>query len=72
MLQALPPTVELDLGDGVTALCFHGSPSSNEQGIYSATPDETLEQMLGDASNRSCSAATPTSRCCAASSTRWS
>ena len=48
VLQALPATVELDLGDGVTALCFHGSPTSNEQGIYSATPDETLEEILGD------------------------
>ena len=48
VLEALPATVELDLGDGRSALCFHGSPSSNEEGIYSVTPDETLERILGD------------------------
>lgn len=49
VMRGFSPTVELDLGDGETALCFHGSPSSNEEGIYSVTPDETLEQILGDA-----------------------
>jgi predicted phosphodiesterase len=49
VMRSLPTTVELDLGDGLGALCFHGSPSSNEEGIYSITPDETLEQILGDA-----------------------
>ena len=48
VLRGFPTTVELDLGDGVTALCFHGSPSSNMDGIYSATPDEAVEQILGD------------------------
>jgi predicted phosphodiesterase len=49
VLEGLPATVDLDLGDGLSALCFHGSPSSNEEGIYSVTPDETLERILGDA-----------------------
>ena len=31
-MRGFPPTVDLDLGDGVTALCFHGSPSSNDGG----------------------------------------
>ena len=39
-MRGFVPTVDLDLGDGVTALCFHGSPSSNMDGIYSVTPDE--------------------------------
>ncbi len=41
-------TVELDLGGGETALCFHGSPSSNVEGIYSDTPEQELAQLLGD------------------------
>ena len=47
-IRGFSPTVELDLGDGDTALCFHGSPSSNMVGIYSSTPDEVLRQILGD------------------------
>ncbi len=48
-MRGFSKTVDLDLGDGVTALCFHGSPSSNMEGIYSTTPDESLDQILGDA-----------------------
>jgi predicted phosphodiesterase len=48
VLDGLPATVEVDLGDGLRAVCFHGSPSSNEEGIYSVTPDETLEGILGE------------------------
>jgi putative phosphoesterase len=51
VMRSFLPTVELDLGDGATVLCFHGSPSSNTDGIYSVTPDETLAQFFGDASN---------------------
>ena len=47
-MRGFATTVELDLGDGATALCFHGSPTSNMEGIYSVTPDETVEQILGD------------------------
>ncbi len=48
LMRGFSPTVELDLGGGETALCFHGSPSSNMEWIYSVTPDETLSQILGD------------------------
>lgn len=48
-MRGFVPTVELDLGGGATALCFHGSPTSNLEGIYSVTPDEALEQILGAA-----------------------
>ena len=47
-MRAFSPTVELDLGDGEAALCFHGSPSSNMDGIYSVTSDDALAQILGD------------------------
>jgi predicted phosphodiesterase len=46
-LRSFAPTFELELGEGGTALAFHGSPSSNMDGIYSVTPDAALEQMLG-------------------------
>ena len=48
-MRSFAPTVELDLGGGETALCFHGSPSSNTEGLYSETPEETLAQFLSDA-----------------------
>ena len=51
-VRGYAPTVELDLGGGETALCFHGSPSSNTDGIYSVTPDDALARMLGDVSAR--------------------
>jgi len=46
-MRGFAATVELDLG-GEIALCFHGSPSSNMEGIFSVTSDETLAQFLGD------------------------
>ncbi len=52
LMRSFSPTVELDLGGGETALCFHGSPSSNMEGIYAVTPDETLTRILGDAQAR--------------------
>jgi predicted phosphodiesterase len=45
-VRTLPPTVELPLGDGVTLLCYHGSPLSNTDVITSTTPDDELERML--------------------------
>jgi len=47
-MRGFAATVELDLGDGETAFCFHGSPLSNTQGIFSDTPDATLARFLGD------------------------
>lgn len=52
LIREFAPTVELDVGGGETALCFHGSPTCNMDGIFSATPDETLSQFLGDARAR--------------------
>ena len=51
-MRAFEPTVELDLGGGETALCFHGSPSSHMDAIFSVTPDETLARFLGDTRQR--------------------
>ena len=49
-MRRVAPTVELDLGAGETALCFHGTPSCNTEGIYSATPDDgQLAELLADA-----------------------
>lgn len=38
--------IELDAGDGLRLLAFHGSPRSYEDFILSSTPDDELEQML--------------------------
>jgi putative phosphoesterase len=51
VLRGFAPTVELELGEE-TAFCFHGSPSSNMEGIYSVTPNDTLAQYLGDTADR--------------------
>ena len=48
LMRSFASTLEFDLDDGASAFCFHGSPSSNIEGIYSVTPDEALAQMLGD------------------------
>lgn len=47
-LRSFAPAFELDLGDGERALCFHGSPRSNEELIYATTPDDELEDLLGE------------------------
>ena len=47
LMRGFSPTVDLDLGGGGTALCFHGSPSSHMEGIYAITPEETLSGFLG-------------------------
>jgi putative phosphoesterase len=49
LMRGFARTVQLDLGDGVTALCFHGSPSSHMEGIYAVTPEETLAGYFGEA-----------------------
>jgi putative phosphoesterase len=38
--------IELDVGDGLRLLAFHGSPRSYEDFILASTPDEELTQML--------------------------
>jgi len=47
-LRTFVPTLELELGDGEPALCFHGSPRSNMELIYATTPDDELEGVLGE------------------------
>lgn len=53
LMECFVPTVDLDLGDGDTAFCFHGSPTSNMEGIYAVKPDDQqLARMLGEAHSR--------------------
>lgn len=40
-------TIELDLGNGRSLLCCHGSPRNNKEVILAATPDEELAEKLG-------------------------
>jgi predicted phosphodiesterase len=47
-LGSFRPLLELELDEGETALCFHGSPRSNEDKIVATTSDETLTEMLAD------------------------
>jgi putative phosphoesterase len=44
-MSAFEPQIELDVGP-VRTLLFHGSPRSNEDFIYSTTPDGELDEML--------------------------
>jgi predicted phosphodiesterase len=37
------PTLSLDYGDGLTLLCYHGSPRSFNDSIRPATPEEELD-----------------------------
>ena len=46
--RSFPPTIERSLGAGRTLLCFHGSPRSYNDVIVPITPDETLDEMLGE------------------------
>lgn len=41
------PTVELDLGEGRSLLCFHGSPASFNDVILPNTPDAEVLTLLG-------------------------
>lgn len=45
-LQSFLPHLNLDMGDGKSLLCFHGSPNSFDDVIYATTPDEELARML--------------------------
>jgi predicted phosphodiesterase len=41
------PRLELPLDGGEAALCFHGSPGSYDDWIFSTTPDDELGRLLG-------------------------
>jgi predicted phosphodiesterase len=46
-LRSFEPTVEIDLEDGRRLLCFHGSPSSNEDVVLPETERAQIEKMIG-------------------------
>jgi predicted phosphodiesterase len=45
-LEALPPTLERDLGDGRTLLACHGSPGSYDDLIFPHTPEQEFRALL--------------------------
>jgi predicted phosphodiesterase len=45
-MAGFEPTLEVDLGDANSALCYHGSPASFEDQITPATPDDVLQGWL--------------------------
>jgi predicted phosphodiesterase len=45
-LHALPATYKLDLGDGQTLLCYHGSPHSYDDILLATTAAEDVDRML--------------------------
>lgn len=45
-LGTFEPLFEISLAEGVTMLCFHGSPRSNTEIILAKTPDEALLESL--------------------------
>jgi len=45
-VQTFVPTLDVPLEDGSRALCFHGSPHSFSDWVFSTTPDDTLEEMF--------------------------
>lgn len=47
-MRGFQSTVQLSRGDQRDLLCFHGSPRSNEDVILATTPEEQLDEMLGD------------------------
>lgn len=51
-LRSFHPTYELDLGGGLSLLCFHGSPRSNIDMILSTTADEIVNGFFAGRSAR--------------------
>jgi predicted phosphodiesterase len=45
-IRTFQPTISVALGDGVTLLCYHGSPRSYDERITAETPDAVLREML--------------------------
>jgi putative phosphoesterase len=45
-LAALPPTLTLTV-DGVTLLCFHGSPRSDVESLLATMPEPELDEVFG-------------------------
>ncbi len=45
-VRTFVPTLDVPLEDGTVMNCFHGSPQSFSDWIFSTTPDDDLERML--------------------------
>ena len=45
--RGFKPTVETELDDGRTLLCFHGSPHSFDDVILPETPEDEFQRLLG-------------------------
>ena len=45
-LRTFRPMIRVNMGDDQTLLCFHGSPRSNTDNIFSTTPHDVMEDML--------------------------
>jgi putative phosphoesterase len=46
-IRGFKPTVETELDDGKTLLCFHGSPHSFDDVILPETPEDEFQRLLG-------------------------
>lgn len=45
-LRSFQPQLSFSLNQDTTLLCFHGSPRSNEEWLYSTTPSDTLDEIF--------------------------
>src|SRR6516162_3290292 len=45
-LHTFEPTIRVPLDEGVTLLCYHGSPRSYDERITAETTDAALQEML--------------------------
>ncbi len=45
-ISGFTPTITIDIDDGVSLLCYHGSPRSFKDRIYATTSDDELSQMF--------------------------
>ncbi len=48
LIRTFQPTVRVELGDGNTLLCYHGSPRSFDESIEAALSDAALDEIFGD------------------------
>ena len=46
-ISKFQPTITIPLEDGPDLLCFHGSPTSFDDAILPAAPEETFQKILG-------------------------
>ncbi|MCB0024232.1 MAG: metallophosphatase family protein [Caldilinea sp.] len=47
-LRAFRPAIAVDLGDGNTLLCYHGSPRSFHEAVRAESSDEELDAIFAD------------------------